>query len=46
MRTQLARLWIDDRKFLFDPEREGVFRGGHWLAITVSQEFRAVMRAN
>ena len=29
VRTQLARLGIDDRKFLFDAEGEGVVRGGH-----------------
>src|SRR4051812_21674155 len=40
VRTQLPGLWIDDREFLFDPERERVVRGGHVLT-TVSRAHRA-----
>src|SRR5436305_2050511 len=46
VRTELARLRIDNREFLFDPERERMVRGGHGCAINVSQKLRAVMRAS
>src|SRR5437867_3793742 len=30
MRTQFARLWINDRELLFNAESECVFFGAHW----------------
>src|SRR5438876_5154848 len=43
VRTQLARLWIDNRELLLDAEREGVIFDAHRGTANVPQKRCAVM---